>query len=280
MTKPKPIHITLNPNGVAAPAQRIVIVASQVVSAALKAFAKDDLSEPNLLSGIMGYRFGGIEWSDEERRSTFQNWILSKGFQDLARGVRETLEEAIFYIEMLKLQPGRTTWGELEAKMAAIRSDAGKLQFPQLMEAVNKELKDKMAFTDEFISLQKDRNCLEHRGGLVGSRDVDVENGKMILAFPRVRLFYMRGEVEIEVAAGEAIDTHDVSDPSAEKGEVPIYFQRVMRTREYDMGEPVVITEADFADIAMACHMFAGDVASKLPTLPAIDTSIEDPFAG
>ncbi len=219
----------------------------------------------------MGYQFNGLEMSDDERRETYQNWVLSKGFQDLARGIRETLEEAVFYLAMVKKEPGMTTWGQVEADMAAIRAGAARLQFPQLLSDVNSGLVEPMAFDAEFASLQKVRNCLEHRGGRVSQRDVDPATGTLMLSFPRLRAFYMRGKQEIEVVPGEAIDTHDPENSFGEGEEVPIYMNtRVMRSREYALGEPVIITASDFFEIAMACQLFASDVAAKLPTLAPV----------
>lgn len=264
------LEVTLDPNGVAAPAQRAVIIASQVVGICLRGLANDDLSPPEMQGGFIGYKFDGLEMGDDERRATYQNWLLSKGFQDLARGVRETLEEAVLYLTMMKRNPGMTTLAEVEADMAAIRANAAKPPFPKLLEEVNAGLTEPMAFDAEFLSLQKARNCLEHRGGRVGSRDVDAETGTMTLSFPRLRTFYHRGDEEIELAPGEVIDTHKPDNPF-EKGEgVQIYMNRVTRSREYALGEPVVIAASDFYEIAMACQLFASDVAAKLPILPPI----------
>lgn len=268
MAEPLALHITLNPNGVAEPAQRVVIIASQVVATALRALEKDDVSPPEMRGGHLEYQFNGLEMTDDERRTTFQNWILSKGFQDLARGVRETLEEAVFYLAMIKREPGITTLAKVEADIAAIRAAAAKLPFPKLLEDVNAGLTEPMAFDAEFLSLQKARNCLEHRGGRVGARDVDT-TGSMTLSFPRLRVFYSRGDTEIEIAPGAAIDTHDPGS-SFGKGEgVSLFINRVTRTRTYQLDEPVVISASDFYEIAMACQLFASDVAAKLPTLPA-----------
>jgi hypothetical protein len=55
MTEMKAVHIELNPNGVAAPAQSVVIIASQVVGRCLKALANDDLSAPDMKEGYWGY---------------------------------------------------------------------------------------------------------------------------------------------------------------------------------------------------------------------------------
>jgi hypothetical protein len=46
---------------------------------------------------------------------------------------------------------------------------------------------------------------------------------------------------------------------------VPVHIRRVTRLREYVVRDAVQITGQDFFEIALACHMFAGDVASKLP---------------
>ncbi len=270
MSEPKALHIELNPNGVAAPAQRALIIASQVVGICLRGLANDDLSPPEMQGGFIGYKFDGLEMSDAERRETYQNWILSKGFQDLARGVRETLEEAVFYLAMVKRQPGLTTWGAIETEIAEIRANAGKSSFPKLLEEVNAGLTEPMAFDAEFLSLQKARNCLEHRGGRVGARDVDGATSTMTLSFPRLRMFYRRGNEDIELAPGEVIDTHLPDNPFGKGEDVPIYMNRVMRSREYALGEPVVIAASDFYEIAMACQLFANDVAAKLPTLPSI----------
>lgn len=275
MSDLRPLHITLQPDGVAAPAQRVVAMASQVVGTCLRALDADDCGEPAAWGGAFGYQFAGLALPPEERREAFRNWVLAKGFQDLARGIRETLEEALFFITMFARPAGVTTMAALETDMANIRSAASKLTFPTLMERVNDGLAERMAFDAEFQSLQNVRNCLEHRGGRVGAKDVDATTGILTLSVPRLKSFYVRGEDEIELVAGQAIDTHAPDNPFGEE-EVPIYIRRVTRTRDYALDEPVVIAASDFFEIAFACHLFAGDVASKLPTSPANDAEVPD----
>jgi hypothetical protein len=274
MSDPQHIHVTLNPAGVVEPLQRIVIVASEVVSAAMNAIENGHLSPDIMHGGYIGYKFTGLELSDEERRETYRNWMLSKGFQDLARGVRETLEEALFYLRAIEMKSGHTTWGKLQGDLQRFRTNAEKLQFPKLLADVNSRLTEPMAFEEEFVSLQKARNCLEHRRGSVGSRDVNASTNTLTLSFPRLRMFYKRGNEEVEVTPGEAIDTHCDDNPFGGDEEVPIYMNRVTRSRIYELGESVVISSSDFVEIAMACQLFANDLLAKLPTLPA--TSAEE----
>jgi hypothetical protein len=247
------IFVTLDRDGVAAPAQRVVMIASQVVGTCLRALANEDLSPPELQGGFISYRFSGPEMSVGERRETYQNWILSKGFQDLARGVRATLEEALFYIDMGKLELRRATLKSLQVEMVKIRKKGAGLHFPKLLKEVNKDLSEPMSFAAEFKSLQKVRNCLEHRGGLVGHQDVDRATRTMTLSFPRLGAFYRRGDEEVELALG-GVDE-----------EISVYLKLVTRSQEYALGAAVVISADDFAEIATACHLFATEIASKLP---------------
>lgn len=278
MADPQTIQITLNPTGVVAPAHRIGALVTEAVGTCLRALEKDDCTEQEAWGGPWGYRFSGLTLPPEERREAFTNWVLAKGFQDLARGVRETLEEALFFIKMLELESGvLTNLAQIEADMAKIRWDAAKLNFPPLLEQVNLGLREPMAFEAEFRTLQNVRNCLEHRGGRVGPKDVDPATGILTLTFPRLKTYYMRGDEEVELAPGEVIDTHSSDNPFGGEEQVPIYMRRVNRSREYALDEPVVITARDFFEISMACHLFADDVASKLPVAPAPEEAQAEP---
>lgn len=103
------------------------------------------------------------------------------------------------------------------------------------------------------------RNCLEHRGGRVGAKDVDPVTGILTLSFPRLQTFYMRGDEEVELLPGETIDTHAPDNPFGKEG-VTVYLRRVTRTRDYALDEPVVLAAIDFFEIAMSCHLFAADL--------------------
>lgn len=272
MTEPEKLHITLQPDVVAAPAQRVALLAAEVVGTTLRALDNDDCEQAESWGGPWGYRFDGLDLPPAQRREAFKNWVLAKGFQDLARGVRETLEEALFFIKMLEQDDGQlTSLAKIEADMAAIRAAAAKLNFPPLLEQVNAGLREPMAFDAEFRTLQNVRNCLEHRGGRVGAKDVDPATGTLTLSFPRLKTFYHRGEEEVELAPGEAIDTRSSGNPFGEGKRVSIFIKQVPRVREYALDEPVVIAASEFFEVALACHMFAGDVASKLPVRPPAD---------
>jgi hypothetical protein len=190
----------------------------------------------------------------------YASWLLAKGFQDLARGIRETLEEAIMYLEVVTWQPQRT-FPKFHEDIANIRKRAAGLTFPKLLAKVNSRLIEPVIFEPAFLSIQKARNCLEHRGGIVGPQDCDHEDTALILSFPRLKVFYCRKGEEVEVRRNEPIDAQD------DQAEVQLLARIELRSKRYQQGERIALTAGDFGEIAMACHYFASDLARKLLTL-------------
>jgi hypothetical protein len=109
--------------------------------------------------------------------------------------------------------------------------------------------------------LQNTRNCFEHRGGIVGSKDV-AQDGIMELSFPRMKIFYLRNGEEIEVVEGGApVDTGD------DEPEVDILLRLDVRVRRYNLGERLTLTVADFDEIAFACYHFGSQLVTGLAGL-------------
>lgn len=200
----------------------------------------------------------GPDLDAESRRGLYESWLLAKAFQDLMRGVRASLEEAYFVIELLS-QPLRvSSTSTLADFFAHCKEKAGKKRFPDLLQRVNSRLTEPLAFSDAFQSLQDARNCLEHRNGIVGK--VDAPDGRsMRLAFPRVKLFYLRNGNEIEVVEGERVDAQDG------KSEHEILMRLETRERTIALGERIVLSSRDFNEIAFGCFFFGSQLAQRLP---------------
>jgi hypothetical protein len=252
------IVITLNPNAVAVPVQQAARTASQVIAECLTSLADRELDEPTMPGQFIQYQFGGPSLTSDQRRTIYQNWLLAKGFQDLVRGVRETLEEACSYLHMIK-QRGPVQLHKLAADREKARMAAAKLGFPQLMAKVTAGLVEPIAFGDGILSMQKVRNCLEHRGGIVGPEDLDKGKSAVALYIPRREIFYMRKGEEIEVVPDEPVNAED-GEP-----EVQLLIRFVVRTHQYPLGERISFSAAQFGEIAAACDHFGVDLANKLP---------------
>ncbi|WP_428428656.1 hypothetical protein [Pararhizobium sp.] len=255
-TTAQTVTITLSRDGVVAPALRTMRRASEIVAFTLNSLTDADLSEsprPKSGSNI------GLQFADEpegyDRKNDFIDWVLERGFRDLAHGVRASLEEAYLYINLIRDAGKVTIWGEFEALHDLMKKAANRMNFKNLMREVNAGLKEPLAFEEEFLSLQKVRNCLEHRHGIVAEIDVDHPNG-MRLALPHTKIFFVKDGQEIEVAVGQYF-----------KKETAISIRLDTRERFFSLGSRVSFSGEEFDEIAMGSWLFASDLASKLPDM-------------
>ncbi|WP_175782758.1 hypothetical protein [Burkholderia cenocepacia] len=260
MTEMKGVVVTLNPGGVGRPGFVAARDVSEVVRFAFHAMGQTDLSvPPPIVEAAISYDMGTGAKSADERRTLYENWILSKAFTELARGIREALEEAYLFTRIVGLVRKRhPTVDEFNAEQDQARKWAQQASFPNLMAAVNEALTGPLIFASEFESLQKVRNCLEHRAGVVGKRDID-DSGSLVLSLPRLRLFYWRGETQIELELGARVD------PGDDHEHAEVRLERVTRVRKYELGEVVRFSAVDFHEIAQSCYMFITDLVRKLP---------------
>jgi hypothetical protein len=254
--------MNLDPAGVAAPSQRAALIASDVVAACLTALEGVDLGKPRMPNQFIQRQLRGPAMTSDERRTMYESWLLTRGFQDLARGIRQSLEEAFLYLAIIANPPRSGTLEDIEAEIDAIRARASKPNFPDLLAKINAGLVSPMEFDREVLSIQRVRNCLEHRDGKVGAQDLDPGERTLTLNFPRFKFFYMRKGEEIELAPDEPVDAQD-GQPH-----VDILARRITSSKVYELGQRIGFTAGEFSEVAVACSLFATDLAGKLPRLP------------
>jgi hypothetical protein len=171
------------------------------------------------------------------------------------------LEEGFLYNNMVEFfsqtDLSKTkTWGELQSIMESSRKTAGELYFPDLMARVNRGLTAPLHFEREFLSLQRVRNCLEHRDGVVTEKDVDPGTQVLRLGLPRLKLFYEEEGREIELLKGSHVEKDTLMS-----------FKNVIEEREFKLGDRATFKAEEFHDIGFGCWVFTSDLGSKLPRL-------------
>jgi hypothetical protein len=125
---------------------------------------------------------------------------------------------------------------------------------------VNGSLQSPLAFEAECLSLQKVRNCLEHRAGIVGLDDTKGADA-LHLVLPVLQVFLIRDGVEVELQ-------YDMGEEGVVLAGQPIYLRRGSRERVYKLGERIQLSPADYQEITQACWMFVSDLGKKLPGTP------------
>jgi hypothetical protein len=104
------VNLTLNTGGVLDPALRAIRQTVDVVTFCLNVIEQGDLSsgpQTDMMSFELQF---SDEMSAERRKAAYAHWRLSKRCQDLARRIRQTLEEAYFYNGMVARAGGLRTW--------------------------------------------------------------------------------------------------------------------------------------------------------------------------
>jgi hypothetical protein len=254
------IEVTLNSAGVLYPALRAIRQTVDVVTFCLNAIEQGDLSGwPQTDLMRFDLRFDD-EVSAEQRKAAYAHWLLSKGFQDLARGIRQMLEEAYFYNGIVARAGQLHAWAELQAAQQELREAATNKNFPQLLEEINKELTSPLHYERELLSLQAVRNCLEHRDGIVQERDVDPATRMLHLRLPRLRWFYEDEGRQIELGRGSQVEK-----------DTEVMAGVVVEEREFKLGERVTFKAAEFHDIGFGCWLIANDLMQRLPQPPSTE---------
>ena len=208
MAKENPkLHLELNPNRLSEIIGSAVFASTEVVNLHFNALSDENLNRTLEGSGVV-FKFKGPELILDQRRAMHENWILAKAFQELLRAVRHALEEAYVMTTLLTKEHKVRSNVTFEDFLKPFQSKAAGLAFPKLLAAVNELLDPKLDFSESYRSLQVARNCLEHRAGIVSNIETKGDT-EFVLHVPRVKIFYLRGRDEIELAVGERVDAGD-----------------------------------------------------------------------
>lgn len=258
MTNENPkLHLEIDPGRLAQIVGSAVFVSTEVVNLHLSSLSDDNLNRPRAGTGVV-YKFGGPQLTTDQRRAMHESWVLAKGFQELLRAVRHALEEAYVLVSLLSKEHKVKSDETLAGFLKPFRSKAAGLSFPELLTTVNELLDPKLEFSDSYKSLQVARNCLEHRAGIVGN--VETKGAaEFILSVPRLKIFYLRGSEEVELAAGERVDAGD------DRPEVEILMRIETRKRSIPSGSRLTFSLQEFNEIAFACNHLGQQLASNLP---------------
>jgi hypothetical protein len=132
------------------------------------------------------------------------------------------------------------------------------MQFPDLLEAVNKTLTSPLSFSSAYGSLQIARNCLEHRAGIVSKIETHGKEN-FTLHVPRMKIFYLRNGEEIELQKGAVIEPEDGQTHAQ------VLMRIETRDRIFKLGDRLAFTLAQFNEITFACFYLGQQLVTRLP---------------
>ncbi|WP_323028421.1 hypothetical protein [Gelidibacter japonicus] len=195
-----------------------------------------------------------IEMDFEKSQENFKIWILKKGFEDLISALIELMLSFSYIInlnEKIKKNPKMTIDGfkklifERDKKLT-------KAHFPELITKIEKSLKSPLKYKSEMLSLNKARNCLVHRNGIVQPNDFNVENG-IELSWWYYNVELKRG---IEKKELERLDIIDFAEDNMQ-------MTSIKRTKFFNDREKITIRFQEFFELAHFCQTVGFDMLEK-----------------
>jgi|GEM_PF-1720582 len=253
------IHINLNLDSPVAILQRAIQRIIYLVSGAL-ASSTDTVDDPLLLPevGIQANFDPSLKWSPIQVRTELKTWILQNGFRDAVESLSVFLEESHKISSawaLIKRQESgdQLTGADLSSlqesdpktfhrlglpdKFGHFRDSHGILVDPQLLKNI--------------LSVNTARNCLVHRGGIVGEKDSI--NNILEVTWRRLKLIAIDSLGEHELQMG-------VVYPEG----ATIALKLVEESKIFNIGESIIFTAQEFQNIVWSLFMFSNDFKATL----------------
>ncbi|MNT06069.1 hypothetical protein D3C72_1407210 [compost metagenome] len=188
-----------------------------------------------------------------EHKRKLKSLVFAQVFYELARGIRQTLEAAYTYCIISEHVGSRFNLPETLKKTRKIanKSDTG-----FLINAVSKRMTEPLGIETELRSIHKVRNCMEHRFGIVGEKDLEDGEDTLTLTLPRWEvLSHPPDGRQIELAPKAGNDTPTAS----------LYVVRTTKMLTYNLGDSINFDESEIAELLSACQIIAADIEYRLP---------------
>ncbi len=256
------LQILLQPDGVVAPMLNALKECSQSVLFGLKSIDQiTTLPETLIEEDYFGRQEFGEADNFDIQKGKYKSWLVSKGFEEIIGGVKYSLIEAYKFVSIVKWSGGKTvntTIEKINSDFDDIRRNASKQSLPGLLEKVETHLTAPLAYETHIVSLNKMRNCLVHRKGVVSIEDVNTTNNTLQVKWMRHFLFVDTKDGEVELVKNfQNITGTDVSIKHKIKED----------EKEFKLNEIINVSFKEFQEFMTTCYLFAYDVAEKLPKL-------------
>ncbi len=209
----------------------------------------------------------GIDQPEEEKVADLRARILAGGLRDCVDAIGVALVWAYRECQLWN-QPGTITergggilhlnatfsggwWNET---MVAGAEKFDRLTLPDKVDRLEQIGMARPAFTDHIFSLNAARNCLTHRAGIVGPKDLrDLADEALEVSWTRFKITASNGTDSREIGIGSQV----------EKGEM-VSIEVTPTSRSFALGERVTFTEDDFSEIAQTFVFYANQVSASI----------------
>jgi hypothetical protein len=196
---------------------------------------------------------------DEQRQITL-NWTLTKAFEDLINGLTKSFKETYRYLRiysLYKASPLVMSRDEFEKKLNKIEMEIDKLHFPDFIERIENNLSLLLPLKEEILSINKIRNCLVHRDGVV--EDTDIKNSMT----NSLHLKWISLKFWTTVAGKQTEITYDLRKDGVTVTD--INYETTNNEKVFKLKDKISLNINEFNGIAYTCSTFAQNLFQVLP---------------
>ncbi len=252
--------LTLNANGVIGPLHKVLEECTNSILFGLQTMELVNEIPPDLKidEGFFRLQFGKNNEDIAAKKEKYKAWLLKKGFEDLVKGIEYTLREAYLYVSIFSKLSELKTAQDFNQALPEITKQALKINIPDMLERIEPHLAKSSSYKNQILSINKARNCLVHRGGLVTSKDINDEIEKALkLEWVKLKLFYEKDCKEIEIVGKTIIH-------GGQEG-TQIKLRRENNTISFKQGSHITLDYKQFNEFIVTCFHFGVDLVDCLP---------------
>ena len=200
-----------------------------------------------------------LDWDSLKQQT--MNWLLKNAFEDFITGLNESLIEAYRFLHFRNAshstrQRPFLDKQALDERLRKIASEPMSLHVPKLIETIAQEINSPIQLTQEVLSINKVRNCLVHRNGVVSLLDVN-DREKNVL-----RLSYLEHITHVKIDG----EPHRLTMELKLKSPTihGMMLEARPATRSYAVNEQVVFDTNLFNSVAFTCMGFTEQLLHQL----------------
>lgn len=201
----------------------------------------------------------GKSKSATELREETINWAIRKGFEDFIIGLSKSFKETYRYLSFRNIASDSDlllTEEELNKKLDKIEKVNEKLSVPGFIEEIEKLLGQELPLKKELKSINKVRNCLVHRHGIVKEKDLHNDSSTLKLCWLDAQYWSVINGKKVYVTYDKRKEGLIIDNLSSKIIECDKSFRR---------GEEIILDINEFNGIAFTCAEYARRIYDIIP---------------
>lgn len=194
----------------------------------------------------------------DQQKQISISWILSKVFEEYVNGLMKTFKVTYRYLKLYSLSNEAGFNGSVEVlnkELQRLEKDIEKFHFPDFINQIEILLGNPLYLREEIISINKVRNCLVHRNGIVGRKDITNTNSLDLKWNSLVNYSKMDGK-DIELSYNHRKDKIILDNFS---------IQRKQNIKSYALNDEIKFNINEINGLSYTCSEFVLKLMNQVP---------------